>query len=237
MRMRGRFLLLGFVGVGVGIGAACIPHPTDDFEDYQERIAPFAAPPEDPDASFEAGPPPTEASEGLYYGACLSQLAFGRMDRVFSFYTKTSFVPAESGGGSLVLSLQPMRLTSVGEPPRDVPPTLFSESELTGQPAESPAPASPNVEPTSRWAVDLGTVEVPGDANPITGRPVVIENTRLTGQFGTERFCARLNGDVKQPVELTLTPSDNICQFYLLEEGDAVPTLVREDFNAAACPY
>jgi hypothetical protein len=233
--MRGRFLLVGFVGVGVGIGAACIPHPTDDFEDFQDRIAPFAPAPDDPDASFDGGPAPTEASEGLYYGACLSQLAFGRLDRVFSFYTKSSFTPAEVGGGSLVLSLQPMRLTSVDG--RDVPPTLFAESELTGDPAQSPEPASPNVEPTSRWAVDLGTVEVPGDANPITGRPVVIENTRLTGQFGTERFCARLNGDVKQPVELTLNPADNICQFYLLEEGDPVPTLVREDFSAAACPY
>jgi hypothetical protein len=228
MRLR---LVMGLVVGGYATGLACIPHPTDDYEDFQARIGDFS-PVDDGDGgtSFDASQP-TEAEEGLYYGACLSQLASGQLDRVFNFYTKTAFVPEEGGGGRLSLSIQPMAHAD------RAPPETFAESGTVGDPIASGEPSAPNVEASGRWAVDLGTARVPTEANPISERPVRIENTRLTGQFGGDRFCARLHGNVEEPpIGLTLEPEKNICQFYRLEEGAPIPELVRGDFMASSCP-
>lgn len=229
--MRAR-LVLALVVAGFASGLACIPNPEGDFEDFQERARGFAPPPGGGgDAGFD-GAPPTQAVEGVYYGACLSQLAFGRLDRVFNFYTKTKFTPDPGGaGGTLTLSLQALTLGATGGPPETV-----SAAGLVGPEQASPQPASPNVTPEGRYTIDLGMVTVPGAANPITGRDVIIMNTKLVGRFAQDRFCARLNGNVTQPVQLQLEPPRNICQFVPVTEGQATPTFTPADFTPEACP-
>lgn len=227
--MLARYPLL-FASTLLGI-VACIPHPDQDFEDYVKRASGFAAPTVDAGA-FEAAAPPTEAVTGTYYGACLSQLAFSQMNDVFSFYTETSFVPEPGGGGKLSLVLQPLKLG-----PDQNPPTTFTKAGITGEAKSVPA-TLPNVAAADgRVSIALGTTTVPGEANPITGRNVIIDGAGLNGFFGTERFCARLIGTVTQPVQQPLDPPRNICQFFPLKEGDPVPTLKLEDFQEASCPF
>lgn len=219
---------------GAALAVGCLPDPHGDFDDYTERTDTFK--PGVPEAStdgggVETGPPPTEATEGLYYGACLSQIAFGRADRVFNFYTKTKFTPdPATGGGSLTLSLQALKLEN------NVQPSTVSESGTTGPVQSSQEPATPNVEGSGRYQITLGTVNVPADANPITGRDVVIENAGLQGHFTQGNFCAQLFGTVTVPISITLDPNSNTCLFAPVTDGQATPKFVEADF-ANGCAY
>jgi hypothetical protein len=225
---------LAFGSLGLIVAAlmapwACIPHPDTDFEDYQERIASFPKPVIEASV-VDQGPPPTTAVEGIYYGACLSELAFGQPDNVFNFYTKTKFTPGTNGGpGKLELSIQPLILVN------NKPPPTISLSGAVGSPIAAPAA---DVNAAGKYTINLGTVTVPGTANPISGSNVLIESATLQGNFAEARFCARLGGEVKQPVAAarTLDTSQNICQFLPIKDGDPKPVLAAGDFQAASCP-
>ncbi len=228
--MRARYPL-AFVAAGVAV-LACIPHPDGDFEDFGDRASAFTPTVPEGGGSFEASAPPTEAVTGLYYGACLSQLGFGQPKLVFNFYTETTFAPEPGGGGRLGLSLQALAL----KPGENAPPTNVSKAGVVGDKKDVPATA-PNVAAADgRYTVELGTTTVPGEANPITGRPVVIEAAKLEGLFGAERFCARLSGNVTQPIQLPLEPDRNICQFVPVKDGDPTPVFTAEDFQPGSCP-
>lgn len=231
LRARSRRLLgcLGLLTAGLAVSWACIPHPEKDFEDYQDRIASF--PKAQVEASvFEAAPPPTQAVDGIYYGACLSELAFGQPSKVFNFYTKTKFTPAENGNpAKLELSIQPLKVENAQ------PPATVSLAGAVGSPI--PAPAAP-VDSAGKYKLELGTVNVPGTANPISGSDVIIEVATLQGNFAESRFCARLGGNVKKPeaAARTLDIEQNVCQFVPIKDGDARPELTAADFQAASCP-
>lgn len=223
------FGCLGFVVAALTAPYACIPHPDTDFEDYQERIASFPKPVIEASV-FETAPPPTQAVEGIYYGACLSELAFGQPDNVFNFYTKTKYTPGANGGpGKLELSIQP--LVVINKKP---PPTISLAGAVGAAIEAKPA----DVDAAGKYLINLGTVTVPGTANPISGSDVLIESATLQGSFAAERFCARLGGEVKQPIAAarTLDTSQNICQFVPIKDGDARPPLTAAEFQAASCP-
>lgn len=219
------------LAVGLGI-VACLPKPDQDFEDFSKRAN--ALPVVDAGGgSFEAAAPPTEAVTGLYYGACLCQLAFSQTNLVFNFLVNTSFVPDPAGGGKLSLKLQPLKLASDGKHPPDV----VSSAGIVGDVKDFEATVDNVAAADGRFTMELATTTVPGDANPITGRNVVIENSKLTGFFAKERFCARLNGDVVQPIQLTLDPPQNICEFFPIKEGDKTPVLTNDQFQPGSCPF
>lgn len=226
MRVRHSVLFVALAGVAV----ACLPNPAKDFEDYDERANELTPASDGGGGSFDAGAPPTEEVTGTFYGACLSQLAYFQLSRVFNFYVETKFVPAEAGG-QLSLELMPLKLS-----PAQGPPEAVSKAGVTGETKHFQASA-PNVGADGRYTIDLGTTTIPGDANPITGRDVVIADAKLTGIFGKDRFCARLNGNVTQPIQLTLDPPQNVCQFVPIEDGDKTPTFEQTDFDPGACPF
>ncbi|HVH42825.1 MAG TPA: hypothetical protein VM925_10800, partial [Labilithrix sp.] len=132
---RARFTLGCLAGVVVAwsAGWACIPHPEDDFEDFQGRAEALPKPVIEA-STFEAAPPPTQSVEGLYYGACLSELAFGNDTKVFNFYTLTKFTPGDAGG-KLVLSIQGLEVT----PPPTAPPPTVAKAGTVGVPFEATA--------------------------------------------------------------------------------------------------
>jgi hypothetical protein len=229
--MRARYPL-AFLAAALGV-FACFPHPAGDFEDFGDRVNALAPPVSDGGGNFEAAPPPTEAVTGEYYVACLSQLAYGQGSKVFSFFAETKFEPEPGGGGKLSLALHPLKLGADANPPK-----VLSKADIVGETKNVPA-TTPNVAADGRYTIELGTTTVPGEANPITQRNVIIESTKLTGFFGTSRFCAQLNGNVTQPIPLTLNPPENICQFSPMKEGDAIPVIPNgdENYKAGACPF
>jgi len=227
--VRARFTLgcLGAFTIAFGMSWACIPHPGADFEDYQERVA--ALPRSGGDAStFDVGPPPANAVEGTYYGACLAELAFGSASKRFNFFTTTKYTP-EAGGAKLQMTIQPLKVVN-NQPPATVTKADAVGSEIATPPADVAA--------SGRFRLELGLTKVAGAANPITGSDVEIENAFLDGRFGEARFCARLGGRVTQPAAAArdLDPELNICHFIPIKDGDPMPTFVNEDFQPESCP-
>jgi hypothetical protein len=206
---------------------ACIPHPEQDFDDYQERIANI--PKSQIDASaFEAAAPPAEPVKGLYYGACLSELAFNQVSKVFNFYTNTEFTPSAQGN-KLTLSIQALKVKS-----GSFPPDTITSADISGGIIKAPA----LVDREGKFRLELGTVTIPGDCNPISGSNVLIENTVLIGRFAADRICARLGGDVRQPAASarSLNIDKNVCQFVPIQEGAKRPEVTLADLQAEACP-
>lgn len=207
--------------------SACLPDPKAEFDDYAEKTASYRqnGPRDGGDIDSAA---PTEAVTGLYVGVCLSQLAAGRLDRVLRFYAPVTFVPDASGvGGKLTIKLTPLKLG-----PNNTPPPSVSLDQTVG---DTFAINEAAVDAKGIYAGTIGTVNVPGVSNPISGRDIVIENTALPGRFAVEKFCSQLSGHVVQPTDIDLTPDANTCLFRAVKEGDPVPTFTNADFDPG-CP-
>jgi hypothetical protein len=232
--MRVRVFVLASLVCGSSVGLACIPDPAGDFEKYQEDIAPYAS---QGGGTFD-GSAATEAVAGTYYGACLSELGQSNPDKVFNFLVDTKFNPNPGGaGGQLSLKLTVLKTQQTGEPSNigRVPPEFVSRANATGTPLGDDTKFVPT-DAQGKFAIVFGDVNVPGDANPISQRPVVILNGAMNGRFSQNSFCTRLSGDVTVPLSVTLTPALNICQFRPIKEGDPTPKLTKDDFLPGTCP-
>ncbi len=165
----------------------------------------------DPDASPRDAEV-TGPTAGTYFGACFSQLSAGRTDRVLRFYTETRFV-SSAGGVALTLKITPLRL----------PPTATNpETGTFGAAAKSGSTftAEAAVDSKGVFTASFGTVNVPGDSNPISGRETIILNTVFKGRFtDPKKFCAQLSGNVTQPTQNQLEPGANTCLFFEANEG------------------
>jgi hypothetical protein len=176
-----------------------------------------------PDAS--SGDAPRDGNNvavtsGLYYGACLPQLAFGDSTKVFNF--RVEITPQGSG---LSLRMTPLRLS-----PSRTPPQVVSASGTVGTAASGSDGTLPSME------LALGTVTIPSEANPLSGGAVTIQSAGLAGTFTSGAFCARLSGTITMPVTLTLEPEQNICRFVSITEGAATPTFPASEFAQGSCP-
>jgi hypothetical protein len=229
MRARSVFAVCGCLAFSLVAPFACFNASNNDFADFQGRVAGFDSGLVIEAATFEAAPPPTQAVQGTYYGACLSELAFRQVKKVFNLLTVTSFVPGGTGG-SLTLSNHTLKLENAG------PPANVSVAGEVGDEIKQSLPAT--VDANGAYSADLGTVTFPGSANPISGSDVVISNTKLQGRFSAAKFCARLGGHVDEPAAAarTLDPAQNICQFLPIKDGDPTPTFTLADFQPESCP-
>ena len=216
-RQRLGFVLACALPVALGAGIGCIPDPKGDFDDYTDRTGDFRKAPADSGAVDSA--PPEGSVQGLYYGACLSTLAAGRVDRVLRFYTEVNYVADGPGAktGKIDLKLTPMKLG-----PNNGPPEKVSKEWTTGQTYTVPATAT---NANGVYAAPLGTVNVPGNANPISGRDIIVEDAQVPGRFAKEKFCSQLIGHVVQPTDIPLEGDKNTCIYFPVKEGDVPPTL------------
>ena len=171
---------------------------------------------------------PSESVKGLYFGACLSALAAGRLDRVLRFCTEAKFTPDAAGGsGKLSLKLTALKL---GE--NKGPPPTVGKDQIVGTTLEI---IDTPTTPAGVYAAAFGTASIPGEANPISGRPIVIEMTSLPGRFAKGKFCSQMIGHVVQPTDIMLEGDLNTCLYFPVKEGEATPVITDEDF-AAGCP-
>lgn len=120
---------------------------------------------------------------GIYFAACLTKLAAGRIDRVLRYYTEVSYVPA--GGATGLAGEITMRLTALKLGVGGAPPDAVSKSWTVG----STYTIDTSVASSGVYMGPLGTVIVPGAANPISGRDILIENMATNSRFGTGKFC------------------------------------------------
>jgi hypothetical protein len=233
MRARTVVGTLGTVAFGLMAAAAagaCFTQPSDDFDAFQRTIANLPKQSEGDAAAFDAAPPPAQAVSGLYYGACLSEFAFGQPSKVFNLYAQTSYTPGAAGAnGTISASIHVLKVVS------SAPPPTVSAAGQVGDEIKGTSP----VDAEGRYTLTLNTVTFPGTGNPISGGDVVILNTTLGGRFSASTFCGRLNGQVTQPaaVARTLDPTKNTCLFVPIKDGDKTPIYSdATPFAASACP-
>jgi hypothetical protein len=213
--MRSRWLTALLAFAIPMMAGACVD-PKGDFESFNERTAGFRATPPPKDGGGVDSAPPAVAVEGLYFGACLSKLAAGRIDRVLRFYTETKYTPDATGGtGKITLKLTPMKLG----PGNTAPPTVSKDQTvgMTYTVTDSPTNAQ------GVYAASLGTVNVPGASNPISGRDIIVEMAAVPGRFAKEKFCSQLSGHVTQPTDIQLEGESNTCIYLPVKEGDKPP--------------
>ena len=177
-----------------------------------------------PDGGLDAAKP-TQPVEGIYFGACLSRLAAGRVDRVFRFYTEVKYTPiAPDGKATLELRLTALELGAGNT----APPTV-SKSATVGQTYAIP---KASLSPGGVYAGPLGTMIIPGAANPISGREVIIEQATVPGRFTAAKFCSQLTGHVVTPTDIVLEGPSNTCIYLPVKDGDPTPAIQLSDFPA-----
>ncbi|HVJ93984.1 MAG TPA: hypothetical protein VM580_29545 [Labilithrix sp.] len=232
---RGLFLVfpLGLVGlVASANNVGCIPDPEGDYNDFKARTAHLGNNETSLDASFDSKPPEA-AVEGLYAGICATVLAAKDPEQALRFYTETKYTPDGEGSstGKLTLTVTPMVGWDFGSG-QYISPATVSKSETRG--ASITIPDMP-VTAGGRFTAALGTVNLAKEANSVSGRDAVIENTVLDGLFSAgDRFCATLGGQLTVPYGLALNASDNICIFQKVNEGDPLPKIPSAEF---ACNF
>ncbi|CAN5688021.1 hypothetical protein BH11MYX4_BH11MYX4_10630 [soil metagenome] len=207
------------------IAASACVDPKKDFDQFNDRTTGFRET-KPVDASVPDTAPPTEPFKGLYFAACLSTLAAGRIDRVLRFYTEVEFTPDASGGtGKLKLKLTALKLG-----PNLGPPPTVGVDQKVGATLE----ADTTTTAAGVYAAVFGTANIPGAANPISQRDIVVEMTSLPGRFAKEKFCSQLIGHVVQPTDIQLEGDSNTCLYFPVKEGDPTPAIKNDDF-AGGC--
>ncbi len=159
--------------------------------------------------------------DGVYFGACLTTLAAGRIDRVLRFYSEVKYTPDTGGNATVELKLTALKLG----PNNTAPPTV-SKSETVGNTYTTTRSAAPR----GIYQAPLGNVTVPGAANPISGRDILIEQAAAPGHFAVGKFCSQLSGHVTQPIDIELVGNTNACIYLPVNEGDPTPVLQASDF-------
>ena len=188
-------------------------------EGGSDGAAPEELPPDDAATTADANPQQDatiSTVSAIYSTVLLSQLAFGDPAKAFKFYATVSY---DSSSRTITkIDLTPLRSAS----------TTVSKTQTIGTTISK---TSVPVSPSGRFVLSLGTITIPGDANPISAREVVIENAILTGAFAAPgTFCSRMSGTVVAPVTLELEPEKNIALHAPASEDDALPTRTSASF-------
>lgn len=220
--MRSRLLTVA-LALAIPTSAVACVDPKGGFDQYNDRTTGFR---EKKDASIPDTAPPTDSFKGLYFGACLSVLAAGRIDRVLRFYTEVEFTPDATGAtGKLKLKLTALKLGA-----NNGPPATVGADQKVGATLE----ADTTTNAAGVYAADFGTANIPAAANPISGREIVVEMTSLPGRFAKDKFCSQLIGHVVVPTDIPLEGDANTCLYFPVKEGDATPAITNEMF-AGGC--
>ena len=230
MRFFGRACLcVGFLGTVLVVGgAACIPDPKGEYEDWQERTANLGPSTDIPtDAAALDTKPPETVTEALYVGICTTALASSDPAQALRFYAKSKYTPDGAGGGKLNLALKFL----VGWQNGDyITPDAVSQANTRGNEIIVNDVA---IAGGGRFTAQLGEIGIPADANTISGREAKVRDTVLDGKFGTGEFCSTLGGHLFVPYDYDFVPKDNICLWVEVKEGDPVPTREQAQFVCA----
>jgi hypothetical protein len=127
--------------------------------------------------------------------------------------------PTSDETGTLRFDLQPLFCQAMSGAAPECPRTPVGASF---GPFETPVDAEGGFE------IDLGSLLLPGEANPITGRALEGHFT-LVGSLGGRAICGRVSGEVTAPVQAPLQAEQNTFGSVRLGEFGVSP-----DYPSAA---
>jgi hypothetical protein len=194
----------------------------------EASVPPDAGPPVLLDAAADTATDATANApiDGLYIATCITVLSNQSPSKVLRFYTTVT----GQGPSAFSISMKPMKGWTSNPPPGSAsPPASVSATETLGVAATASNVGITNNE----FSFSLGTVNIDGDANAISGRPITLA-PELAGKLSAGQLsCAGMSGMVTAPVTITLEPSTNVCLFKKVDEGGPVPSYALSDF---VCP-
>lgn len=207
---------------------ACVD-PGGDYQAYLDRTAQYRPSGDGGGAGDSVAP--TMSIKATYYVACLPNLAFGDIGKLFRFYVESEYVPLTgTTGAKVTLKLTPIDI-------RDQTGALLPSTTLKLTKPSNPTLSvldSP-VDPKGRFDANFKTAMIGKATNPISWRDITVENTTLAGYFADKDFCGGLSGHVVAPIDQDLgVPADNVCLFKSMKDGDTLPDLKASDFTCPA---
>lgn len=192
--------------IGAGALAGC-PNPDGDYDKFLEETADIrnaGAQPVDGGGTQLEGGGGTEATTGTYLVACLASLSGKRADYALRFFGDTTFTPSENGEGTLHLVLSPLAVTA----------TVLDKANTVGDPIDL------GTLPVSAQGAFSGSVaksNIAKDANTISPRDIVIENTQLEGIYAASgNFCSSFETQVTAPIQQPIVAK---CTYVAAEPG------------------
>jgi hypothetical protein len=203
-------VVLSTVGIGI-LTAGCVD-PKTDFdnwlartEDAQSNDSPVDAAVARPEGSL-----PDQKFTQTYAMACVSQILNDDITEATVFTSTVTFTPTATGG---IMDFSDQTLMA----------HATSLSQLVGTPRTvNGSPVNAN----GMCDVSFGETTFPGTSN-VVGQDVDIKDTVLHFMVGPGmQLCATLTGNMLQPVQTTLTASQNICIY--LPTTDQIPPLTQD---------
>lgn len=199
-----RSILLAAVGASM---TAC-PDPDAAFDDYLKNraVQDAAPPPKDMEQTADMYVVPDPSGEYMLGAAIYIQPGDPFLFRCTVRY-EAATTPTEDEAGTLFLTLQPLvcdekmgGLCNPAEPNRD----------LVGDPYEEFVVP---VKGDGTFVADLQRRNIPGIANPITGRDIEAQIV-LNGRIRSDsELCGTVTGEVFAPIELDLNDPANPSTF------------------------
>lgn len=218
--MRRVWLSFATFAVAAALTVACLPHPSGDYDEFIEDTNSLRGEPPLPDGGGTVidASVPIEATEGQYLAACLPSLSGQRADKALRFIAETKYVPGENGAnGTLGLTLYPLAVTA----------TVFDKANTVGEPLVV-GDALP-VDAQAKFSGTVARAQINKDANTISPRDIVIENTSLEGQFAAEgNFCSTFNTTVTAPITQSIVAK---CTYIPMETGATYEIIVPSGTN------
>jgi hypothetical protein len=139
---------------------------------------------------------------GSFVVYCLSTLSSGDTGQVLRFRGEIA-----EEGGAMALTMTPLKTTG----------TQRSDTVGSGYKATSVLGAK------GEFSLDLGKVEIPGEANAISGSDITLSETKLIGGVQSpDRLCAELDALLTEPFQYPLTTPGDVC-LILRTADDALP--------------
>ena len=169
--------------------------------------------------------PPTEAGVGQAYtnaAYCMTALASGDPAKAHRFALATI------AGGNSTVTFEMTPLLS-GATKLDTAQTIGSIVTLADI-AVAKSGAFDYVSPTGK------IIEIPGEANPISGSRIMLERLDLSGKIDSSapKYCGSFVAKIIEPAALKGSDVAATCLFYKLSPGDMLPVATAADYTACS---
>jgi hypothetical protein len=149
---------------------------------------------------------------GDFVSYCL--LSLGNGDPAKSLLFATKF---QENGPSLSASLTPLKISAT------------SLKDTTGSAASGTAQVTGGA-----FQLALGMVAIPGDANPISGSDIELDNTVLKANIqSADRICAEVDGQLTKPFPFPIDDPGDICIILRVGADGTLPP--RPEANGFIC--
>lgn len=204
-RMRGIWVLGLLTWVGLG---AC-PDPGERFEAFVERTEGFRG------GAGDLGESVLADLEGRFLLSAAVELG-PATPLFFDVRIETNYggeASCPEGGCLLHMSVLPLVSPSVvGQVCEEAfsPTGISVGSQLSEEDRQNPQPVEIRdipVRSDGSFVASFPLLAVDGCANAISGRPIVARLNLNTLTKSEDRFCGRLEGDIEEPLEMTLSHS------------------------------